>query len=354
MTAEFSLLRLAVMVVFGALTGGLTNAVAISMLFHPYEPRGPWRLKFQGAIPKNRARIARTIGKTVGQRLLTAEDLAHQLSAPGMREAFDRAVHHFVETLLETERGSIRGELPPGLLTELEAAIDHIAGSVADSAVAYLVSDAFRGTAEKFLEKARDEFAERPIGEVLTAARQAAIRERVERWVVEAAGSTELEATIESWLDRHVERLSEDRTPLLEKLPPDLVAVVEREMAGYIPHALDRVAGVLANPDARIRIQRALHELFQRFVRELLLHERIVARLMVTEKTIARLLDNFEREGVDHLSALLDEPAMRTQIARGINDAVVSFLQRPLREHFERLGPERIGGIRQTAAKYIL
>ena len=74
---------------------------------------------------------------------------------------------------------------------------------------------------------------------------------------------------------------------------------------------------------------------------------------MVTEKTIARLLDNFEREGVDHLSALLDEPAMRTQIARSINDAVVTFLQRPLSEHLERLGPERIAGLQQTTARYI-
>lgn len=353
MTAEFSLLRLTVMVAFGALTGGLTNAVAISMLFHPYEPRGFWRFRFQGAIPKNKSRLARTIGKTVGQRLITADDLTQQLSAPGMREAFDGAVRHFVEALLETERGTARDELPPGLLTEIEGTIDHVAGTVADLAVAYLASDAFRATAERFLEKARDEFAERPVGEVLTAARQAAIRERVERWVVEAAGSAELEATIEGWLERHAERLREDRTPLLERLPPDLVAVVEREMAGYLPHALDRIAAVLANPEARVRIQRALHELFQRFVRELLLHERIVARLMVTEKTIARLLDNFEREGVDHLSALLDEPAMRTQIARSINDAVVSFLQRPLREHFERLGPERIAGIRHTTARYI-
>jgi uncharacterized membrane protein YheB (UPF0754 family) len=353
MTAEFSLLRLTVMVVFGALTGGLTNAVAISMLFHPYEPRGPWRLKFQGAIPKNRARIARTIGRTVGQRLLTTEDLAQQLAAPGMREAFDRAVRHFVETLLETERGSVREELPPGLLGELEGVIDHIAGSVAETAVAYVASDGFRATVERFLVKARDEFAERPVGELLTAARQTAIRERVERWVVDAAGSAELEETIESWLDRHVTRLREDRTPLLERLPPDLVAVVEREMAGYLPLALDRLGAMLADPEARHRIGRALHELFQRFVRELLLHERIMARLMVTEKTITRLLDNFEREGVDHMAALLDEPAMRTQVARSINDAVVSFLRRPLSEHFERLGPERTAGIRHTVASYI-
>jgi uncharacterized membrane protein YheB (UPF0754 family) len=351
--AEFSLLRASVTVVFGALAGGLTNAVAISMLFHPYEPRGPWRFKLQGAIPKNKSRLAKTIGRTVGQRLITSQDLTAQLSAPGMREAFDTAVRQFVQGLLDTERGSLRDELPPGLVRELESSIEAIAERVADSTVTYVASDTFQATVEGFLTRAHDEFADRPIGEVLTLARQEAIRDRVERWVVDAAESPELASTIEGWIDRHVTQLRQDRTPLLERLPQDLVAVVEREMAGYLPLALDRMAAVLANPDARTRIQRALHELFQRFVRELLLHERIVARLMVTEKTIARLLDNFEREGVDHLAALLDEPAMRTQIARSINDAVVTFLQRPLSEHLERLGPERIAGLQQTAARYI-
>ena len=64
MNSEFSLLAGAVTIVFGALAGGLTNAVAIWMLFHPYTPWGPGRLKLHGAIPKNKARLAKTIGRT--------------------------------------------------------------------------------------------------------------------------------------------------------------------------------------------------------------------------------------------------------------------------------------------------
>ncbi|NIN11501.1 MAG: DUF445 family protein [Gemmatimonadales bacterium] len=354
MIAEPSLLRAAVTIVFGALAGGLTNAVAISMLFHPYEPRGPWRLKLQGAVPKNRARLARTIGRTVGERLLTSDDLARQLSAPGVREAFDRAVQHFVVALLETERRALRDELPPGLVAELERASEGIASTVADHVADFVGTDAFREAVERFLVRTHDELADRPLGDVLTAARRSAIRERVEQWVSDAVASPELARTIRDWLDRQIDRLAADDTPLLERMPPDLVAAVEREMTGYLPVALDRLAAVLGDPDARSRIQQALHDLFQRFIRELLLHERIVARLVVTEKTIARLLDNFEREGVDQLAALLDEPAMRTQAARSINDAVVNFLRRPLSDHFERLGPDRVAGIKDTAATHIV
>ena len=68
-----------VKIVFGSLAGGLTNTVAVWMLFHPYEPPkllGRWRISFlHGAVPKNQPRLAAAIGRTVGNRLLTPKDL---------------------------------------------------------------------------------------------------------------------------------------------------------------------------------------------------------------------------------------------------------------------------------------
>ena len=65
-----ALIRDAVTVLFGALAGGLTNRIAIIMLFHPYEPprvMGRTVRWLQGAVPKNRERMAGTIGRTIGQ-----------------------------------------------------------------------------------------------------------------------------------------------------------------------------------------------------------------------------------------------------------------------------------------------
>ncbi|UCG85549.1 MAG: DUF445 family protein [Gemmatimonadota bacterium] len=353
MIAEPSLLRAVVTIGFGAMAGGLTNAVAIWMLFHPYEPRGLKSLKLHGAIPKNKARLAKTIGRTVGERLLSSDDLASQLSAPGVREAFHGAVESFVTSLLKDDRESLRDELPPAFLTEIEAAIESIAAVVADRVVDYANTDGFRDKAAEFLTRTRDQVADQPIGDLLTAARREAIRSRVEQWVSDAAASPELDRLIEEWLDRQLVRLAGDETPLLERLPRALIAAVEKEIADYLPMAIDRLARVLADPIARHRIQDALHQLFERFVRDLLIHERIVARLVVTERTITKVLDNFERDGADQLANLLDQPEMRNQVARSVNDAVVNFLRRPMSDHLARLGPERIEGVKKTAAEQI-
>ncbi|MEJ2677764.1 MAG: DUF445 family protein, partial [Gemmatimonadota bacterium] len=113
----------AVTVLFGALAGGLTNTVAIWMLFHPYEPPRLFGRRlhgFQGAVPKNRERIARVVGRTVGDRLLTGDDLASAVAAPAFRQTFDEQLDHFLQEVLHRERGSLVELLPADIVPEIQ------------------------------------------------------------------------------------------------------------------------------------------------------------------------------------------------------------------------------------------
>ncbi len=352
--ADPTLVQAAVTVGFGALAGGLTNALAIWMLFHPHEPKGPRFFALQGAIPKNRARLAKTIGRTVGERLLTPKDLAHQLRSPGLREAFDDTVRGLVDAVLTRERGSLREDLPAGIVSEVERIAADLGPLLAERIAAFAATEEFREPVEAFVRRSAEAVAERPLGEVLTEARRAAIRNRVEQWVTQAVESRDLEQTVDGWLDRQFVRWAGDSTPLLERFPPGLVAAVERAVAGYLPVALERLAGILHDPDARARIEHAIHEIFTRFLQNLMLHERIVARLVITERTIAKVLDNLGEDGTAQLAKLLDEPAMREHVATSVNDAVVTFLRKPLSEHVAALGSERLEGLKATLTRYIL
>jgi uncharacterized membrane protein YheB (UPF0754 family) len=71
--------------VIGALVGGLTNILAIKMLFHPFTAIyiGKWRLPFTpGLIPKRREEIADRLGKMVIDHLLTADVLRKKFQDP--------------------------------------------------------------------------------------------------------------------------------------------------------------------------------------------------------------------------------------------------------------------------------
>ncbi len=151
-------------VAVGAISGGITNAVAIWMLFHPYEQRGRWPLRLHGAIPKNKARLAKSIGKTVGEKLLTPADLSLRLSAPEVRAAFDSALSGFLDEMLERERGPLVDLLPPEMSAELDRWIDQIGERVADDLAAYLAGPAFAAQAERWMAQWQAEYGDRPIG----------------------------------------------------------------------------------------------------------------------------------------------------------------------------------------------
>ena len=338
----------------GAVSGGITNAVAIWMLFHPYEPVkvGPWTL--QGAVPKNKDRLAKSVGKTVGERLLTPEDLERQLTAPGLREAFEKTLADWVTKALTNEYGTARELLPAPVTSELERAIANLAPTVADRFVEFAGTPSFHDSVRDFLSRQTAELKDRPVADVLTEARQESIKQWAAGWVDTLAQSEDFERAIREFVERQVNRLATDPEPLLDRLPTGLVAAVETGIRAYLPVALERLAGLLSRPDLRERVRTTVHGLVRRFTNDLLLHERVIAKIVVSEKTIGRIMDAFERDGADQIGRLLDEPAMRDQLSRAVNEAVVAFLRKPLREHFGGLDGERLEGVRRTAADYVL
>jgi uncharacterized membrane protein YheB (UPF0754 family) len=312
----------------GAISGGLTNAVAVWMLFHPYSPKGLGPVKIQGAIPKNRARLAKSLGKTVSERLLPEEDLARQLTAPGLREAFERTLAGFLDHTLNTPRGSLREELPPALTAELEASFEPLADAMAQRLAEFLVGPGFDAALEKHVTLAR--------------------------WVEEGVSRPELERAVRAFVSAQRSRLLREERPLIERLPSGLVTAVEQGVADYLPLAVERLGALLSDPTARDRIRGALKRFLDRAVRNLVLHERVMAKLVITEKRIDRVLESLEGEGLDDLVEVVESPDFRVQIAGAVNEAFVRFLRTPLADRLWSLGPDRLDGLERAAADYIL
>src|SRR5688572_15637484 len=116
------------------------------MLFHPHEPPKilGWRISWlQGAIPKNKTRMAAAIGRAVGTKLLTGEDLARTISEPSFRNAFEDRLGSFLRNLLEQERGSIQEVLPPELASEVRSVLNQVMAGLVVRLEGYLDSEEF-------------------------------------------------------------------------------------------------------------------------------------------------------------------------------------------------------------------
>src|SRR5258708_37443996 len=108
--------RLGLDVILVSVSGGVTSWVAVVLIFRPYQRT----FGLHGAIPKNKARLAKTIGRTVGERLLTADDIVAELHSSGLREAIEERLGQLVVSALERERGPLHELLPPAMAAQLE------------------------------------------------------------------------------------------------------------------------------------------------------------------------------------------------------------------------------------------
>ncbi|MCT2535547.1 DUF445 family protein [Aquibacillus koreensis] len=97
---------ISMMIVIGAIIGGVTNSLAIKMLFRPYEPKyiGKWKVPFTpGLIPKRRDELAKQLGKTVVEHLLTAEGMKKRLNQEAFRQQLITWSKSEVEQMLSSE-----------------------------------------------------------------------------------------------------------------------------------------------------------------------------------------------------------------------------------------------------------
>ncbi|MEZ4415644.1 MAG: DUF445 family protein [Gemmatimonadota bacterium] len=344
-------------IAFGALAGGLTNTVAIWMLFHPYEPprlgRVPLRF-LHGAVPKNQARLAAAIGRTVGERLLTEEDLARILAAPEFREAFDDRLAVFLDALLRVERGSLRSILPDTVRPELERLVVEAVDFAVDRLEAHVRSPSFVVQVEDRAEALYERVRQEPLAELLTPERQASLSELTADWLRDATASSAFRSAVREYIERSAERMLAEGRTFQEILPAGLVASLERAVAGYLPLAIQRLGRLLEDPVTRLRFQRAIHDLLRRFMQDLKFHQRIVAKLVMTDDAVDRVLAAIEKEGADRLSEMLREPEIQQAMSRGVNDAFVDLLGRPVRSVLGAPGDESVHQAIETLTDWVL
>jgi uncharacterized membrane protein YheB (UPF0754 family) len=143
--------RLGLDIFLGSVSGGVTSWVAVVMIFRPYERT----FGLHGAIPKNKSRLAKTIGKTVGERLLTPADIIEELHRSGLRDAIEAKLAEVAVDALDRDRGPLRELLPPAVVAEIERMISEAGPDAAEAYERYVATSEFEEQVRAFVARSR-------------------------------------------------------------------------------------------------------------------------------------------------------------------------------------------------------
>ncbi|MCL1703164.1 DUF445 family protein [Lysinibacillus sp. Bpr_S20] len=121
------LVTLIFMAIIGAAIGGVTNHLAIKMLFRPHEAIyiKNWRVPFTpGLIPKRRDELAKQLGLTVVNYLLTPETFRKKFFSKDIQEKVEKYVQTKVEETVFTNDKTIQDWLSIAGFSNMPATIE--------------------------------------------------------------------------------------------------------------------------------------------------------------------------------------------------------------------------------------
>lgn len=135
-------IRLITSPLVGGLIGLITNSLAIRMLFRPLKPVyiGRFRLPFTpGLIPKERERLASSIGEVISRELINKDTLKSTLLSGSMKEHFSSKLDELIDRYSKSDEtvGSVIGKFveKEKLEEKLDNATDTLAQTITKRAV---------------------------------------------------------------------------------------------------------------------------------------------------------------------------------------------------------------------------
>lgn len=141
----------------GGLIGLITNGVAIKMLFRPFHPVkiGKFTLPFTpGLIPKEKPRIAKAIGKVIGDELLDTDTLQKALASDSLHQALNKKVDSVIEKLGH-EEGTVRDLLErKGFTQTVGSAAEYVSSGASEYITGQVIE---RNVGETVLDYAVEE-----------------------------------------------------------------------------------------------------------------------------------------------------------------------------------------------------
>ncbi|MEM9672959.1 MAG: DUF445 family protein [Bacteroidota bacterium] len=130
--------------IIAALTGWITNYIAIKMLFHPREKVKVLFFELQGIFPKRQKKLAEKLGKVVADELFSMDDvrtaITDQANMDEVHQVIDQKLDEFLEERMMESMpmlyvfmsDEMRVKIKATLQKELQAMLPELISSFAD------------------------------------------------------------------------------------------------------------------------------------------------------------------------------------------------------------------------------
>ncbi|MCB2297614.1 DUF445 family protein [Clostridium tagluense] len=314
----------------GAIIGYITNWLAIKMLFRPHKEVkiGKFKVPFTpGLIPKEKSRIAKSVGESIGQHLLTKETILKSLCSENMNQQLDFWVQSKISAI-ENSDVTVENEIKVLLGDEFSNFIQNTNRNVSKLFVDYINEEDVKQAIGKYVKgQIILELAAKP--EVICQSElYNSIKNKVLNAAIEYKDTEKFYGEIENILEEKVNGLKVLDKSFEEVIPKGITDNIKVYVYGKRYDIAMAIKKIIKEEKTKKKLRQIVGETIATKLNPM------IAMFMNADSTYEKV--------VTGINEFLDEDENHNDIALMINDIIDKFLKSSVSSVFSEFSKEGI------------
>ena len=340
--------------VVATIHGYVAAWMAIWMLFHPYNPVKLFGLTVwpQGMIPRHREKLAESIGKAVGNELVSQETVFNALFETSfLQHKIEGFVKSYTKDLLSTVYPSFLEALPSEARAQILDTISGLQYRLAEYIAAMLKSEETAAAIGAFVDRQTDDLLARRVEDTLSDDAFTQIRSFVEdrcRRLVTAEG---FEQKVREFVSGRLDDLARSDATLGETFTPETIAFIKERIDSQVPPIVHQLADIATSEGT----QKQIGALIKLEVDDYYEHLSLIKKIFISRDRIHREVDELVNKTLPRrIEEYLRGPAFEQEAEAFLNSTIDKLLAQPLQALIGQIDPQKLDSIKDQLANRIL
>ncbi len=312
----------------GAIIGYITNAIAIKMLFRPLTEKRIFGIRIPltpGIIPKQRYKLAESIGRMVSEQLITKDAVSTQLKLPHFQSALEKAIVDATASLLDKPLKQIK-----------EHAVPIIGGTFEDFIIKtlknFLTSESFFNIAHKLLLNLLTTVADKKLVTITDElGLEQYLAAKLHTVIIEDDFRDRLIKRIQNWIKK---QKSGNKT-IASFIPKELVYVISQLFRSALPALSSSLISWLRQAHIRTELETKGKQLVSKILEKLNLFQRLIVSVAQYDSTLQEKMPAIVDDVLNYFEELLNDSIQRDRVVNIVEEAFLNWREKEFKNLFK-------------------
>lgn len=346
--------HLATLIFMATIHGYLGAWLAVRMLFRPRRPVKLLGITVfpQGMIPRHRERLAKAIGKAVGEELVSQETVLEELfEKEFLQKKIRNVVDSYTRELLDRNHPSIVESVPEHFRQTLVDTVASVRIRIADYVGTVIRSEETSETIQDFVGARIDELLGQKVSDTVSDDTFDELLKFVEARIATVVHEPALEKTIAGFISSKVDELVSNQAPLEELFTDDAVTLLKEKAFEQIDPVVHQLAQLATEDRTKDQISSLIKTEVHNYYEQLPFFKKI----FVSRDNLLKEVDDLVDESLPkRIEETLKGDFFADEAQAFVGRSIDSVLGRPLPEIIGQVAPDQLDRLKAQLTINIL